>query len=74
MSELRHIPSKAVLILCLKRCTEAIVIMIRHDTLFKPAVVGNRPSMGSLAQHGLGSENKPAAPCVLLSKGKGNGQ
>jgi Protein of unknown function (DUF1501) len=37
--------------------------------------VGNRPSMGSWLSYGLGSENKNLpAFCVLLSKGKGNGQ
>lgn len=36
---------------------------------------GNRPSMGSWLSYGLGSENKNLpAFCVLLSKGKGNGQ
>ena len=37
--------------------------------------MGNRPSMGSWLSYGLGSENKNLpAFCVLLSKGKGNGQ
>jgi len=36
---------------------------------------GNRPSMGSWLSYGLGSENKNLpAFCVLLSRGKGNGQ
>ena len=36
---------------------------------------GNRPSMGSWLSYGLGSENENLpAFCVLLSKGKGNGQ
>ena len=36
---------------------------------------GNRPSMGSWMSYGLGSENKNLpAFCVLLSRGKGNGQ
>jgi hypothetical protein len=36
---------------------------------------GNRPSMGAWLSYGLGSENKNLpAFCVLLSKGKGNGQ
>ncbi|MBA4168410.1 MAG: DUF1501 domain-containing protein, partial [Chitinophagaceae bacterium] len=36
---------------------------------------GNRPSMGSWVSYGLGTENKNMpAFCVLLSKGKGNGQ
>lgn len=52
---------------------------INHDpalTFFQTgAQVGNRPSMGSWLSYGLGSENKNLpAFCVLLSKGKGNGQ
>ena len=36
---------------------------------------GNRPSMGAWLSYGLGSENQNLpAYCVLLSKGKGNGQ
>jgi hypothetical protein len=36
---------------------------------------GNRPSMGSWLSYGLGSENQNLpAFCVLLSRGKGNGQ
>ncbi|MEZ4771578.1 MAG: DUF1501 domain-containing protein [Bacteroidia bacterium] len=36
---------------------------------------GNRPSMGAWASYGLGSENKNLpAFCVLLSRGRGNGQ
>ena len=36
---------------------------------------GNRPSMGAWLSYGLGSENKNfPAFCVLLSRGKGNGQ
>ena len=36
---------------------------------------GNRPSMGSWLSYGLGSENKNLpAFCVLLSRGRGNGQ
>jgi len=36
---------------------------------------GNRPSMGAWLSYGLGSENDNLpAYCVLLSKGKGNGQ
>ncbi|MFB0944616.1 MAG: hypothetical protein ACI9V1_000759 [Spirosomataceae bacterium] len=39
------------------------------------AQVGNRPSMGAWMSYGLGSENQNLpAFCVLLSKGKGNGQ
>jgi len=52
---------------------------INHDpalTFFQTgAQQGNRPSMGSWVSYGLGSENKNLpAFCVLLSKGKGNGQ
>ena len=36
---------------------------------------GNRPSMGAWLSYGLGSENRNLpAFCVLLSRGKGNGQ
>lgn len=36
---------------------------------------GNRPSMGAWMSYGLGSENKNLpAFCVLLSRGRGNGQ
>ncbi|UBM58952.1 DUF1501 domain-containing protein [Marinilongibacter aquaticus] len=39
------------------------------------AQVGNRASMGAWMSYGLGSENKNLpAFCVLLSKGRGNGQ
>lgn len=39
------------------------------------AQVGNRPSMGAWLSYGLGSENNNLpAFCVLLSRGKGNGQ
>ena len=52
---------------------------INHDpalTFFQTgAQVGNRPSMGSWLSYGLGSENENLpAFCVLLSRGKGNGQ
>jgi hypothetical protein len=52
---------------------------INHDPaltfLQTGAQVGNRPSMGAWMSYGLGSENKNLpAFCVLLSKGKGNGQ
>jgi len=52
---------------------------INHDpalTFFQTgAQQGNRPSMGSWLSYGLGSENKNLPSfCVLLSKGKGNGQ
>ena len=77
MSELLPHTSKVVDDLCVIRSmyTEAI----NHDpalTFFQTcAQVGNRPSMGSWLSYGLGSENKNLpAFCVLLSKGKGNGQ
>ena len=39
------------------------------------AQVGNRPSMGAWLSYGLGSENENLpAFCVLLSRGRGNGQ
>lgn len=39
------------------------------------AQVGNRPSMGAWMSYGLGSENQNLpAFCVLLSRGRGNGQ
>ncbi len=52
---------------------------INHDpalTFFQTgAQQGNRPSMGSWLSYGLGSENKNLPSfCVLLSRGKGNGQ
>ncbi len=52
---------------------------INHDpalTFFQTgAQVGNRPSMGAWLSYGLGSENHNLpAFCVLLSRGKGNGQ
>jgi hypothetical protein len=63
--------------LCIIRSmyTEAI----NHDpalTFFQTgAQQGNRPSMGAWLSYGLGSENKNLpAFCVLLSRGKGNGQ
>lgn len=77
MSELMPYTSKIVDNLCIIKSmyTEAI----NHDpalTFFQTgAQVGNRPSMGSWLSYGLGSENKNLpAFCVLLSKGKGNGQ
>ncbi len=77
MSELMPYTSKIVDDLCIIKSmyTEAI----NHDpalTFFQTgAQVGNRPSMGSWLSYGLGSENKNLpAFCVLLSKGKGNGQ
>jgi hypothetical protein len=39
------------------------------------AQTGNRPSMGAWLSYGLGNENKNLpAYCVLLSRGRGNGQ
>ena len=77
MSELLPYTSKIADELCVIKSmhTEAI----NHDpalTFFQTgAQVGNRPSMGSWLSYGLGSENKNLpAFCVLLSKGKGNGQ
>ncbi len=77
MSELLPYTSGVVDDLCIVKSmfTEAI----NHDpalTFFQTgAQVGNRPSMGSWLSYGLGTENKNLpAFCVLLSKGKGNGQ
>ena len=52
---------------------------INHDpalTFFQTgAQQGNRPSIGAWVSYGLGTENKNLpAFCVLLSKGRGNGQ
>jgi hypothetical protein len=52
---------------------------INHDpalTFFQSgAQVGSRPSMGAWLSYGLGSENENLPGfCVLLSRGKGNGQ
>ena len=77
ISELLPHTAKVVDDLCIIKSmhTEAI----NHDPaltfLQTGAQVGNRPSMGSWMSYGLGSENKNLpAFCVLLSKGKGNGQ
>ena len=77
ISELLPHTAKVVDDMCIVKTifTEAI----NHDpalTFFQTgAQVGNRPSMGSWLSYGLGSENKNLpAFCVLLSKGKGNGQ
>jgi len=77
ISELLPHTASVVDDLCIIRSlyTEAI----NHDpalTFFQSgAQVGNRPSMGAWLSYGLGSENKNLpAFCVLLSKGKGNGQ
>jgi hypothetical protein len=77
ISELLPYTAKAADDICFIKSmyTEAI----NHDpalTFFQTgAQVGNRPSMGSWMSYGLGSENKNLpAFCVLLSKGKGNGQ
>lgn len=52
---------------------------INHDPaltfLQTGSQIGSRPSMGSWMSYGLGSENKNLPSfCVLLSRGKGNGQ
>lgn len=77
ISELLPYTAQAVDDICFVKSmyTEAI----NHDpalTFFQTgAQVGNRPSMGAWLSYGLGSENKNLpAFCVLLSKGKGNGQ
>jgi hypothetical protein len=77
LSELLPYTWKVVDDLCFVKSmyTEAI----NHDpalTFFQTgAQQGNRPSMGSWLSYGLGSENKNLPSfCVLLSKGKGNGQ
>lgn len=77
LSELLPFTSRVVDDICFIKTlyTEAI----NHDpalTFFQTgAQQGNRPSMGSWLSYGLGSENKNLpAFCVLLSKGKGNGQ
>ncbi len=77
LSELLPYTSRVVDDICFIKTmyTEAI----NHDpalTFFQTgAQQGNRPSMGSWLSYGLGSENKNLpAFCVLLSKGKGNGQ
>lgn len=77
VSEIFPHMSKVVDDLCIIRSmhTEAI----NHDpalTFFQTgAQQGNRPSMGSWVSYGLGTENKNLpAFCVLLSRGKGNGQ
>jgi hypothetical protein len=77
LSELLPYTAKVVDDLCFVKSmfTEAI----NHDpalTFFQTgAQQGNRPSMGAWMSYGLGSENKNLpAFCVLLSKGKGNGQ
>lgn len=77
LSELLPYTSRVVDDICFIKTmyTEAI----NHDpalTFFQTgAQQGNRPSMGAWLSYGLGSENKNLpAFCVLLSKGKGNGQ
>jgi hypothetical protein len=77
ISELLPHTTRVVDDLCIIKTlhTEAI----NHDpalTFFQTgAQVGNRPSMGAWLSYGLGSENANLpAFCVLLSKGKGNGQ
>ncbi|MGN6437629.1 MAG: DUF1501 domain-containing protein [Agriterribacter sp.] len=77
VSEIFPHMSKIVDDMCIIRSlhTEAI----NHDpalTFFQTgAQQGNRPSMGAWVSYGLGTENKNLpAFCVLLSRGKGNGQ
>jgi hypothetical protein len=77
ISELMPYTAKAADDLCFIKSmfTEAI----NHDPALTfmqtGAQQGNRPSMGAWLSYGLGSENKNLpAFCVLLSKGKGNGQ
>jgi len=77
ISELFPNLSKIADDLCVVRTmhTEAI----NHDPALTfmqtGAQQGNRPSMGAWLSYGLGSENKNfPAFCVLLSRGKGNGQ
>jgi hypothetical protein len=77
ISELMPFTAKVADDLCFVKSlyTEAI----NHDPALTfmqtGAQQGNRPSMGAWLSYGLGSENKNLpAFCVLLSKGKGNGQ
>lgn len=77
VSDLFPHTAKIVDELCIIRSmhTEAI----NHDpalTFFQTgAQQGNRPSMGAWLSYGLGSENSNLpAFCVLLSRGRGNGQ
>jgi hypothetical protein len=77
ISDLFPYTSKVVDDICIIKSmhTEAI----NHDpalTFFQTgAQVGNRPSMGAWLSYGLGSENENLPSfCVLLSRGKGNGQ
>ena len=77
VSDLFPHTAKIVDDICIVRSmhTEAI----NHDpalTFFQTgAQVGNKPSMGAWLSYGLGSENNNLPSfCVLLSRGKGNGQ
>ena len=77
ISELMPFTAKVADDLCFVRSmfTEAI----NHDPALTfmqtGAQQGNRPSMGAWLSYGLGSENKNLpAFCVLLSRGRGNGQ
>jgi Protein of unknown function (DUF1501) len=77
ISELLPYTAKAADDICFVKSlwTEAI----NHDPALTfmqtGAQQGNRPSMGAWLSYGLGSENKNLpAFCVLLSRGKGNGQ
>jgi hypothetical protein len=77
ISELFPETAKIVDELCIIKTmhTEAI----NHDPALtfmqSGAQQGNRPSMGAWVSYGLGSDNKNLpAFCVLLSRGRGNGQ
>ncbi len=77
ISEIFPHTAKVVDELCIIRSmhTEAI----NHDPALTfmqtGAQQGNRPSMGAWLSYGLGSENQNLpAYCVLLSRGRGNGQ
>ena len=77
MSELLPHTASVVDDLCIVKTLHTDAI--NHDpalTFFQTgAQVGNRPSMGAWLSYGLGTENMNLpAYCVLLSKGKGNGQ
>ncbi|QEC52051.1 uncharacterized protein DUF1501 [Anseongella ginsenosidimutans] len=77
VSDLFPFTAKVVDDICIVRSLHTDAI--NHDpaiTFFQTgAQQGNRPSMGAWLSYGLGSENQNLpAFCVLVSKGKGNGQ
>lgn len=77
VSDLFPYTAKVVDDICIVRSLHTDAI--NHDpaiTFFQTgAQQGNRPSMGAWLSYGLGSENQNLpAFCVLVSKGKGNGQ